>query len=323
MSQKKIIAVLGATGSQGGGLARAILADPDGPFAVRALTRSAQSDSARALAAAGAEVVEADLFDESSLRRAFDGAYGAFVVTNYWAERTPEEEAAQSRAEMELAQAQAAANAAKDAGLAHVIWSTLEDTREHFGDDDRVPTVDGRYKVPHFDAKGEANELFIRLGVPTTFLQTAFFFEGFTTGMGPARVQDGKLILTLPMADKPMSSIAVEDIGKTALGIFKRGEDFIGKTVSIAGEHLTGNGYAAALTEALGEPVEYRPYSWDEFREFPTPFAVELANMFQFYAEDADRFTGDRDLDLVRELNPNLQSFKTWLAQHKHEIPRG
>jgi len=323
MSQKKIIAVLGATGSQGGGLARAILADPDGPFAVRALTRSAQSDSARALAAAGAEVVEADLFDESSLRRAFDGAYGAFVVTNYWAERTPEEEAAQSRAEMELAQAQAAANAAKDAGLAHVIWSTLEDTREHFGDDDRVPTVDGRYKVPHFDAKGEANELFIRLGVPTTFLQTAFFFEGFTTGMGPARVQDGKLILTLPMADKPMSSIAVEDIGKTALGIFKRGEDFIGKTVSIAGEHLTGNEYAAALTEALGEPVEYRPYSWDEFREFPTPFAVELANMFQFYAEDSDRFTGDRDLDLVRELNPDLQSFKTWLAKHKQEIPRG
>ena len=323
MSEKKIIAVVGATGSQGGGLARAILADPDGPFAVRALTRSAQSDSARALAAAGAEVVEADLFDESSLRRAFDGAYGAFVVTNYWAEPTPEEEAAQSRAEMELAQAQAAANAAKDAGLAHVIWSTLEDTREHFGDDDRVPTVDGRYKVPHFDAKGEANELFIRLGVPTTFLQTAFFFEGFTTGMGPARVQDGKLILTLPMADKPMSSIAVEDIGKTALGIFKRGEDFIGKTVSIAGEHLTGNEYAAALTEALGEPVEYRPYSWDEFREFPTPFAVELANMFQFYAEDSDRFTGDRDLDLVRELNPDLQSFKTWLAKHKQEIPRG
>ena len=323
MSEKKIIAVLGATGSQGGGLARAILADPDGPFAVRALTRSAQSDSARALAAAGAEVVEADLFDESSLRRAFDGAYGAFVVTNYWAERTPEEEAAQSRAEMELAQAQAAANAAKDAGLAHVIWSTLEDTREHFGDDDRVPTVDGRYKVPHFDAKGEANELFIRLGVPTTFLQTAFFFEGFTTGMGPARVQDGKLILTLPMADKPMSGIAVEDIGKTALGIFKRGEDFIGKTVSIAGEHLTGNEYAAALTEALGEPVEYRPYSWDEFREFPTPFAVELANMFQFYAEDSDRFTGDRDLDLVRELNPDLQSFKTWLAKHKRDIPRG
>ena len=229
----------------------------------------------------------------------------------------------QSRAEMELAQAQAAAKAAKDAGLAHVIWSTLEDTREHFGDDDRVPTVDGRYKVPHFDAKGEANELFVRLGVLTNFLQTTFFFEGFTTGMGPARGEDGKLILTLPMADKPMSGIAVEDIGKTALGIFKRGDDFIGKTVSIAGEHLTGNEYAAALTEALGEPVEYRPHSWDEFREFPVPFAVEMANMFQFYAEDSDRFTGDRDLDLVRELNPDLQSFKTWLAQHKHEIPRG
>jgi uncharacterized protein YbjT (DUF2867 family) len=110
-----------------------------------------------------------------------------------------------------------------------------------------------RYKVPHFDAKAEANELFIRLGVPTTILQTA-------------------------------------------LGIFKRGDDFIGKTVSIAGEHLTGNEYAAALTAALGEPVEYRPHSWEEFREFPMPIAVELANMFQFYAEDSDRFTATATL---------------------------
>jgi uncharacterized protein YbjT (DUF2867 family) len=322
VTEKKIIAVVGATGSQGGGLVQAILADPDRTFAVRALTRNAQSGKAQALAAAGAEVVEADLSDESSLRKAFDGAYGAYVVTNYWVERTPEEEAAQTRAEMELVQAEAAAKAAKEVGVTHVIWSTLEDTRPHFGDDDRVPSLhDGRYKVPHFDAKGEANELFTRLGVPTTFLQTTFYFEAITSGMGPVRGEDGKLILTLPMADKPLSGIAAEDIGKTALGIFKRGDEFIGTTVSIAGDHLTGNEYAAALTEALGEPVEYQPHSWDDYRQFPMPIAVEVANMFQFYAEDSDRFTGDRDLDLVRELNPDLQSFKTWLAQHKHEIP--
>jgi len=321
MTEKKLIAVVGATGSQGGGLVRAILADLDQRFAVRALTRNVQSAKAQELAAAGAEVVEADLDDEAGVRKAFDGAHGAFVVTNYWVERTPEEEATRSRAEMELEQAENAARAAKDAGLRHVIWSTLEDTREHFGDDDRVPSLDdGRYKVPHFDAKGEGNELFTKYDVPTTFLQTTFFFEAMTMGVGPARDESGKLVLTLPMADQPLSGIAAEDIGKTALGVFKRGTDFIGKTVSIAGSHLTGNEYAAALTEALGEEVVYQPLTWDQYRALGFPAAVEMANMFQFYAEDSERFTGDRDLDLVRELNPELQSFTDWLADHKNEL---
>ncbi|HET6291864.1 MAG TPA: NmrA/HSCARG family protein [Kribbella sp.] len=321
MTDKKLIAVVGATGSQGGGLVRAILADPEQQFAVRALTRDPQSAKAQELAAAGAEVVEADLDDETSVRKAFDGAYGAFVVTNYWVSRTPEEEAARTRAEMELEQAENAARAAKDANVAHVIWSTLEDTRPHFGDDEGVPSVDdGRYKVPHFDAKGEANELFTRYGVPTTFLQTTFYFEAMQQGMGPARNADGNLVLTLPMDDEPLSGIAGEDIGKTALGIFKRGTDFIGSTVSIAGDHLTGAQYAEALTAALGEKVVYKPYTWDEFRRLGFPTAVEVANMFQFYAQDSDRFTGDRDLDLVRELNPELQSFASWLAKHKDEV---
>ena len=322
MTDKKLIAVVGATGSQGGGLVRAILADPKQEFAVRALTRNPQSDKAKALAAAGAEVVEADLDDETSVRKAFDGAHGAFVVTNYWVERTPAEEAARTRAEMELEQAEIAARAAKDAGVAHVIWSTLEDTREHFGDDDRVPSLDdGRYKVPHFDAKGEGNELFTKHGVPTTFLQTTFYFDSLAIpGVGPVRGEDGKLVISLPMADQPLSGIASEDIGKTALGIFKRGEEYIGKTVSAAGEHLTVDQYAAKLTEVLGEEVVYRPLTWDQFRALGIPSGVEMANMFQFYAEDSDRFTGDRDIDVVRELNPELKSFSAWAAEHKSDF---
>jgi uncharacterized protein YbjT (DUF2867 family) len=320
MTEKRIITVVGATGSQGGGLVRAILADPEHEFAVRALTRNARSGKARELATAGAEVVEADLNDEASLIRAFEGAHGAFIVTNYWVDRTPEEEARGTRAEMELQQAEAAVWATKAAGVAHVVWSTLEDTRPHFGDDDRVPTVDGLYKVPHFDAKGEADELFTKYGVPTTFLRTAFFFEGFASGLGPVRDASGKLVLTLPMADQPLSGIAVEDIGKTALGIFKRGPALIGQTVSIAGDHLTGDQYAAALTDALGEQVVYQPNSWDDFRNLPFPSAVEMANMFQFYAEDSKRFTGERNLAAVRALNPELQSFRDWLALHKNEI---
>lgn len=318
MSEQKIIAVAGATGAQGGGLVRAILADPERRFAVRALTRNTASDKAQALAALGAEVVEADLDDEASIRKAFDGAYGAYVVTNYW--QTPAK-AGQSPAEMELEQAGIAARAAKEAGVQHLIWSTLEDTREHFGSDERVPTVEETYKVPHFDAKNEANQLFTDLGVPTTFLQTTFYFDAFKQGLGPARTEDGKLLLTLPMDSAPISGIATEDIGKTAFGVFASGSEFIGDTVSIAGDHVTGKELAATFTEVLGEQVDYQPLGFDDYRALGFPGAVELGNMFQFYAEDAEGFTGRRDLELVRKLNPELQSFRTWLEANKADIP--
>ncbi|OBG83878.1 nucleoside-diphosphate sugar epimerase [Mycobacterium sp. E136] len=316
MSQQ-LITVVGATGKQGGGLARAILADPDRQFRARAITRNPQSPQAKQLADAGAEVVEADLYDTASLERAFDGASAAFVVTNYWADRTAQEEAARSRAESELHQAETAARAAKSAGVAHVVWSTLEDTRDHFGEDDRVPTVEGRYKVPHFDAKAEADGFFTEFGVPTTFLRTAGFYEGFTADLQPVRADSGELVLTLPMADRPMAAIAVDDIGRTALGIFKRGAEFIGETVSIAGDQLTGEQFAAELSTLHGEPVLYRPQSWDELRALGFPGAVEIANMFQYYAEDSERFIAVRDLEFVRTLNPDLQSFRDWVARQK------
>src|SRR5947199_6020595 len=115
MSEKKIIAVVGATGAQGGGLVRAILADPDGGFTARAITRDPNSDKAKALAAAGAEVVAADVYDVDSLRRAFEGAYGAYCVTFYWAHFSPGKE---------LQEARNMALAARDAHVNHVIWST-------------------------------------------------------------------------------------------------------------------------------------------------------------------------------------------------------
>ncbi|NIK61963.1 NmrA/HSCARG family protein [Kribbella shirazensis] len=316
----KLIAVVGATGAQGGALVRAILADPSGEFAVRALTRNPDSPGAKELAAAGAEMAAADLDDEASVRAAFDGAYGAFVVTNYWAPLTPEQEAVRTRAEMELEQAETAARAARDAGVRHLIWSTLEDTRPFFAGRDDVPSLDdGRYKVPHFDAKGEADELFTKYGVPTTFLRTTFYFDSLVTAMAPTRNADGTLTISFPMGEQRLSGIASDDIGRSALAILKR-PDLIGGTVSIAGDHLTGDEYAAALSEAIGEKVVYHAPTVEEYRGYPFPLAVEMANMFQFYAENHDEFTGNRDLTKVRELNPDLQSFKTWLANHRDEL---
>src|SRR5688572_14508803 len=241
MPDKKVIAVVGATGAQGGGVVRAILADQGGPFAARALTRDVKSEKARALAAAGAEVVQADVDDLDSLKRAFAGAYGAYCVTFFWAHMS---------AEKEIAEAHAMAQAAKHANLQHVIWSTFEDTRDWVPlSDTRMPTLQGKYKVAHFDGKAEANAEFTRLGVPTTFLYTSFYWENMIYfGAGPQKGPDGTLALTYPMGDKKLPGIASEDIGKAAYGIFKRGKEFIGKTVGVAGEHLTGKQMAEQLT---------------------------------------------------------------------------
>ncbi len=188
MSEKKIIAVVGATGAQGGGLVRAIVNDPGGDFAARALTRNVNSDKAKEPARLGAEVVAAELDDVESLKRAYAGAYGAFCITNFWEHFSPEKE---------LTQAKHMAQAAKHVGLKHVIWSTLEDTRQWVPlSDTRMPTLMGKYKVAHFDAKGEANRLFTELGVPTTFLLTSFYWENLIYfGAGPEKGPDGKLAI--------------------------------------------------------------------------------------------------------------------------------
>ncbi|HET7426303.1 MAG TPA: NmrA/HSCARG family protein [Gemmatimonadales bacterium] len=312
--QKKIIAVIGATGAQGGALVRAILADPAGGFATRAITRHTDSDKAKALAAAGAEVVSADLDDEASLTRAFKGAYGAFCLTNFWEHFSPEKE---------YAQAGNMARAAKAAKVQHVVWSTLEDTRKWVPlNDDRMPTLQGKYKVPHFDAKGEADQLFRDLGVPTTFLLTAFYWENFIYfGSGPQRGPDGRLSLVFPMDDKRLPAIAVDDIGKAAYGVFKRGPELIGKTVAIAGEHLTGAQLAAKMSRALGKEIGYTNVPPEVYRGFGFPGADDLGNMFQFKRDFNDYFVGVRDLAFSRSLNPELQTFDQWLAVHKDQIP--
>jgi len=215
------------------------------------------------------------------------------------------------------------AAAAKAAKLQHVIWSTLEDTRKWIPlNDDRMPTLMGKYKVPHFDAKGESNARFTEAGVPTTFLLTSFYWENFIYfGMGPKPGPDGKLAITMPMADQPLPSIATEDIGKCAFGIFRAGTPHIGRTVGIAGEHLTGAQFAEALSRALGKEVGYNAVSPAMFRSFGFPGADDLGNMFQFNAEFSDYFTGIRDLDMARALNPQLQTFDVWLAANKERIP--
>jgi uncharacterized protein YbjT (DUF2867 family) len=311
---KKLIAVVGATGGQGGGLARAILNDTSGAFALRAITRNPESDKAKALAAKGAEVVQADLDDLASLTQAFTGAYGAYCVTNFWEHFSPEKE---------KAQAKNMAEAAKAAGVKHAIWSTFEDTREYVPlDDDRMPTLMENYKVPHFDAKAEANQYFTDLGVPTTFLLTSGYWDNMISfGWGPQKGPDGQLVVVFPMDDVKIPMIWVEDIGKCALGIFKRGEEYIGKTVGVAGEHLTGTEIAEALSEALGKPVTYNAVTPAVYRGLGFPGAEDIGNMFQFKRDFTEVYAGHRNLDESRRLNPELKTLRGWLSENAARIP--
>jgi uncharacterized protein YbjT (DUF2867 family) len=311
---KKIITVFGATGAQGGGLAHAILADKNSEFAVRAVTRDVSSEKAKELAALGAEVVSADIDDKQSLVKVLQGAYGAYFVTFFWAHFSPEKE---------MAEAKNMAEAAKEAGIQHAIWSTLEDTRKWVPlDDDRMPTLHGKYKVPHFDAKGESDKYFTDAGVPVTFLRASFYWDNFIYfGSGPKKGPDGKLYLTFPLDDKKMAGIASEDIGKAAYGIFKKGKEMIGKTVGVAGEHLTGEEMASAMSKALGKEIIYNNVSPETFRGFGFPGSDDLGNMFQFYRDFEKDCNSVRDVKSSRELNPELKSFDQWLAEKGKLIP--
>ena len=316
MSDKKTIAVVGAMGSQGGGLVRAIQRDADGEFLARALTRNIDSEKARALGELGAEVVAADVDDPQSLERAFAGAHGAYLVTFFWEHFSPE---------MEKSHARAMAEAAKRAGVEHVVWSTLEDTRRFLTlEDDRMPTLMGSYKVPHLDAKGESNAVFTELELPTTNFHTSFYWDNLIHfGMAPQRGEDGKLMFNLPMGDRRLPGIAAEDIGRCAYGVFKEGDSMIGKSIGVAGEHLTGSEMASALSATLGEEVVYSAVPFDVYRGLDFPGAEDLGNMFQFKHDFQEEYLGLRDLELSRRLNPDLQTFAGWLAANKDRMPIG
>ena len=314
MTTGKIIAVIGATGAQGGGVARAILDDPAGRFLCRAITRDPSKPQARELASRGAEVVKGDLDDAASLEQAFAGAHGAFCVTNFWEHLSGAKE---------KAQAKHMADAARAARVKHVIWSTLEDTRKLMAPDDtRMPMLQQKYRVPHFDAKAEADAFFADL--PVTYLVTSFYWDNiYAFGLAPKKGADNTYAWVMPMGDKRLAGIAAEDIGKVAYAIFKAGSKYIGRTVGIAGEHLTIADMGEKLSRALGIRVAYQAVEPDAYRGFGFPGADEMGNMFQVYRDFEKDVVGARSVEGTRALNPQLLTFDQWLAKYKGRIPLG
>lgn len=302
---KKIVVVIGATGAQGGGLARALVAN--GVYAVRGVTRNPASEKAQALTALGVDVVQAELDDVESLKQVFEGAYGAYFVTNYWEHMSVEKE---------IQQIKNLADAARDTGIEHVVLSTLEDTRK-FIKEGTMPKLHGDMYVPDFDGKASVTD-YVSKAVPTTEYLPCFYYENFINfGMGPKPDAKGNLALTFPLGDVPFAAISAEDIGVFAAKVFEHPE-LIGKTVGVAAQKQTIAHMAATFTKVLGKPVSYNAVAPEVYAKFPIPGADELANMFQFNRDHADTFNKTRDLEAVRKIVPGgLKQFETWLQENK------
>jgi hypothetical protein len=217
------------------------------------------------------------------------------------------------------------ARATKAAGVAHAVWSTLEDTRLAFPlDDPRLKTLGGKYKVPHFDAKGESDAIFAAEAAPTSYMMAAFYWENFIYfGQGPRKGPDGKVVLALPLGGGKLPGIAAEDIGRCAYGIFLRGAAAAGQRFGIAGEVLSGPGYATAFSRHLGVPVSFYDMPFDDYRALGFPGADDMGNMYEHHSLLGEEFRRFRSPEVARALNPALLSFDAWLGANAVRIPLG
>ena len=282
----KTIAVMGATGNQGGAVVKAFHNLDNSNFKIRAITRNPESEKAKAIESMVDEVVKADGDDVDSLVAAFEGCHGVFVVCNFWEDMDVNHEMKTMRT---------IKDALKIAKVKHVVLSTLPDTRNFVNEAENKDTwtvIDkelGMY-TPHFDGKGEV-ELEYVAELPTTRMYTTFYMENFISfGMGPSRQADtDPYAITFPMGDAKLAMVTVEDIGKCACAIFQD-QSLIGKLVGVHSEALTCKEIAEVFTKVCGQPVQYNAVPTDVYANFGFPGADDLANMFRFFDENQSAF---------------------------------
>jgi uncharacterized protein YbjT (DUF2867 family) len=291
MERKKIL-VVGATGSQGGSVARNLIAR--GKFDVRALTRKPDSPAAAALRDLGAEVVQGDLDDPPSLKAALEGCYGVFGVTNFWEHYGKEAE-----------QGRNLVRAVADAGVGHFVFSTLPPIEK---------ATNGALRSPHFDIKAELEDYARSLNIPATFVHVPFYFDNFLYFFPPRKAEDGSYQFGFPQGDTPLAAMAVEDVGRVVAPIFEQPERYIGKVIRLAGDELPAAKYAEIMTRQLGVDVRYSHVPRETFAALGFPGAEDLADMFEFYRLHMPSRVGD--IAEGRAVAPEIQNFETWLSRN-------
>lgn len=274
------IAVVGATGLQGGATVRALL---DAHAPVRALVRRPGSDAARALGELGADLAAADLDDADSLRAAFTDVAAVFAMT------TPGPD---GRTDREAAQGHAIADAAAAAGVPHVVYSSVGGAERHTG-------------IPHFDSKRDVEQYLIAQGLATTFVRPVFFMDNFAQFMTPT-VDDGTLTVRMPLpAGVALQMIASTDVGAVAAAAALDPDRVAGGAVEIAGDELTGEQIAEAYGRRHGLPARYDPLPIDVLGD-----NADQRAMFAWFA----RLPAYRaDFAATRALAPDVLTFPRWL----------
>ena len=284
----KLITVFGATGQQGGPVARALLQNA---FKVRAVTRNTESEKAKALRDVGAEVVAGSVGDRKSVKAAISGAYGVYVVTPV----SPDEEQV----------GKAVADECKVAGIKHVVFSGLDSVKDKIGK-----------PAAHFESKFAVEKYLDEIGVPNTSVRYPYYFENFLTNFRFKAEADGTYSLTLPM-DGPMDAIAIADVGVIVASIFQNPQQHLGKKISLSTERKSIPEYLEIVSKVTGKVVKYNQVSFEQFANQPNnPFAVHLSAMFEYYSK-VDPMC---DQQLTRRLNPGALTFQQWAEQNKDNL---
>ncbi|HLV00057.1 MAG TPA: NmrA/HSCARG family protein [Acidobacteriota bacterium] len=292
---KKTILVLGATGSQGGSVSRHLL--EDGGFQVRCFTRNPNSEAATILRKRGAEIVQGDLSQTESIRKALEGVWGVFGVTNYWEHFEKEEIRGRNLIE-----------AVRNSAVSFFVFSSLPSAAEISG---------GSLTVSHFDIKARLEKEIRTLGLPCCFVHVAFYYENFLT-FPPQPQDDGSFAFASPQGETPLAAVAVEDIGGVVREIFREPIPFDGQTVGIVGSDLKCSEYAEILSEILGRPVYYHYMPREDYAKLGFKGADDLANMFEFYR----MYVPSRAAEMARsrQLYPSLQSFPEWVRNNRTKL---
>jgi uncharacterized protein YbjT (DUF2867 family) len=280
---ERVILVCGATGSQGGAVARSLL---DRGFQVRALTRDPQKPEAQALAEGGAEVVQGDMEDRFAMQRVLEGAYGIFSVQNFW----------ETGYDREVRQGKTVADAIKEAGVQHCVYNSVGSAHRQTG-------------ISHFDSKWEVEEHMRKLALPYTILPPVFFMQNWKTMREP--ILEGTLAQPLD-PDKPFQHVAVEDVGAFAAIAFEHPDEWIGREVDIAGDEQTMPVIAETFGRAIGREVDYYQVPWDQFEE---QMGEEYAVMYRWFNDVGY----EADIDALRREYPELTTFERYLRSHGWE----
>ena len=277
---RRPIAVVGATGLQGGATVRALLG-ANAP--VRALARRTDSDAARALTELGAKLVAADLNDPEGLRAAFTGVDGVFAMT------TPGYD---HRTDLEVTHGHAIADAAAAASVPQVVYNSVGGAERHTG-------------IPHFDSKRDIEEYLVSRGLPTTFVRPVFFMDNFAQFITPT-MEDGTLVVRLPLPSGiALQMIAAEDVGAVAAAAALDPDRVAGGAIEIAGDELTGEQIAATYEHRYGVPARYDPLPIEVLGG-----DADQRAMFEWFA-DTPAFQAD--FAATRALAPRTKTFEQWL----------